>query len=235
MAVKSKKKANAQAGNELLENPEALAQELTKWEQWLEDNKKPVIALVTVIALVIAGIFGYRYYISYQNTEAQNEMFQAIYYFEQDSVIQALRGDGANLGFIQIEQDYAGTPAANLAKFYIGAGYLQLGEFKSALLYLDEFEADDLLVQSKAYSLMGDANMELGEYAEAADLYERAANDSPTDQFSPYYLMKAGLAHEQAGNNDAAAEVYRQVIDEYPNSDVLPQAKKYLHRIVGAA
>lgn len=234
MAVKSKKKANAQAGNELLENPEALAQELTKWEQWLENNKKPVIGVVVVIALAIAGIFGYRYYIAYQNTEAQNEMFQAIYYFEQDSVVQALRGDGANLGFIQIEQDYAGTPAANLAKFYIGAGYLQLGEYESALLYLEEFSANDLLVQSKAYSLRGDAHMELGEYAEAAELYERAAGFQPTDQFSPYYLMKAGLAHEQAGNNEEAASAYRQVIDEYPNSDIVPQAKKYLHRIVGA-
>lgn len=233
MAVKSKKKADSQASNELLENPEALAEQLTKGEQWFEDHKKTVFIVIAVIAVAIAGIFGYRYYISYQNEEAQSEMFQAIYYFEQDSVVQALRGDGANLGFIQIEQDYKGTDAANLAKFYIGASYLQLEDYESAILYLEEFSAGDLLVQSKAYSLMGDAHMELGEYTEAAELYERAANHKPTDQFSPAYLMKAGLAHERAGNNDSASGVYQQIIDDYPTSDLIPQAKKYLYRITG--
>lgn len=234
MAVKSKKKAQSHSSNELLENPEALAEQLSRGEEWFEKHKKTVFAGVAIIALAIAGIFGYRYYVSYQNEEAQNEMFQAIYYFEQDSVVQALRGDGANLGFIQIEQDYKGTAAANLAKFYIGAGYLQMEDYESALLYLEEFSSDDLLVQSKAYSLMGDAHMELEEYSEAADLYERAAGNKPTDEFSPYYLMKAALAHEKAGNNEAAAEAYRTVIDTYPNSDLVPQAKKFMYRITGA-
>lgn len=235
MAVKSKKKSESHASNELLENPEALAQELSKWEQWLEKHKNTTIAVISVIALVIAAVFGYRYYIAYQNTEAQNEMFQAVYYFEQDSVVQALRGDGANLGFIQIEEDYRGTAAANLAKFYIGASYLKLEDYESSLLYLEEFSSNDLLVQSKAYSLMGDAHMELGEYDEAASLYERAANHKPTDQFSPFYLMKAALAYEQAGKNEEATGAYQKIIDQYPTSDLVPQAKKYMHRITGAA
>jgi TolA-binding protein len=234
MAVKSKKKKDTHSNNELLENPEALAEQLSKTEEFFVQHKVKVIAAVTLIALVIAGVFGYRYYQSYQNTEAQNEMFQAVYYFEQDSLRQALRGDGANLGLVQIEEEYAGTDAANLAKFYIGASYLQLGEFKSALLYLDEFKADDLLIQSKTYSLMGDAHMELGEFSEAAAQYVRAANYKPTDEFSPGYLLKAGLAYEEAGNNEEAVSAYQQIIDEYPTSDLVPQAKKFMRRLAGA-
>lgn len=234
MAVKSKKKKETHSSNELLENPEALAEQISKTEEFFIEHKVKVIAAVAVVALAIAGIFGYRYYQSYQNTEAQNEMFQAIYYFEQDSLSQALRGDGANLGLIQIEQEYSGTDAANLAKFYIGASYLQLGEYSSALLYLEEFNADDLLVQGQAYSLMGDAHMELEQYGEAAAQYIKAANYKPTDAISPSYLMKAGLAYEQAGDNEQAASAYQRVVDEYPTSDLVPQANKYLHRIIGA-
>jgi tetratricopeptide (TPR) repeat protein len=234
MAVKSKKKKESHSSNELLENPEALAQQISKTEEFFIQHKTKVIVAVAVVAVAIAGIFGYRYYESYQNTEAQNEMFQAIYYFEQDSLSQALRGDGANLGLIQIEQEYTGTDAANLAKFYIGASYLKLGEYSSALLYLEEFSADDLLIQGQAYNLMGDAHMELEQYSEAAAQYVKAANYKPTDAISPSYLMKAGLAYEQAGDNEQAASAYQRVVDEYPTSDLVPQANKYLHMITGA-
>jgi hypothetical protein len=42
-------------------------------------------------------------------------MFQAVYYFEADSLDKALNGDGNNLGFLEIIDEYSVTDAANLA------------------------------------------------------------------------------------------------------------------------
>ena len=78
--------------NEILESPEALAERLQGAETWVERHPKTVIGVAVAIALVVGGYFGFRYYIDNQNAEAQREMFQAVYYFEADSLNLALNG-----------------------------------------------------------------------------------------------------------------------------------------------
>lgn len=233
MAVKNKK-ANEQHGADLLEDPEALAGQLTKTEEYISKHKGMVFGVAVVVALLIAGYFGYRYYQNTQNLKAQNEMFQAIHYFESDSLDLALKGDGNNLGFLSIIDEYGITDAANLANFYAGAAYLKKGQPAQAVLYLEDFNADDLLVQARAYSLIGDAYMEQEKFKEAADYYQKAADYKPNKYFTPQYLMKAALAYEKAGNNEAAIQAYDRVIEKYWDSNEFQAAKKYKARLAGA-
>src|SRR5512146_1260916 len=95
--------------HELIENPEALKETLAGAENWLERNPKIVIGIAAIIVLVVGGYFGFSYYKDNQNAQAQKEMFQAVHYFEADSLDLALKGDGNNLGFINIIEDYGIT------------------------------------------------------------------------------------------------------------------------------
>lgn len=225
--AKSNKKKEQDHSNDLLENPEALADQLSRTEQFIEENKGLVLGVATVLLLVVGGYFGFDYFKSSQNEKAQNEMFQAIYYFESDSLDLALNGDGINLGFKDIIDEYSITEAANLANYYAGASYLKQGDFKSALLYLEDFSSNDLLVQARAYSLMGDAYMELEDYSSAADYYAKAAEYKPNKYFSPRYHMKAAIAYENANNIEAAIKAYDVIINEYWDSSEAQTAKKY--------
>ncbi|HET9486191.1 MAG TPA: cytochrome C biosynthesis protein, partial [Chryseosolibacter sp.] len=110
--------------HELVENPQALAEKLQGAETWMERHPKTTIGILAAIVLLVGGFFGYRYYKDSQEAEAQREMFQAIYYFEADSLDLALDGDGNNLGFISIIDDYGITDAAKLANYYAGAAFL---------------------------------------------------------------------------------------------------------------
>ena len=169
MAVKAKKQAEKEHhATDLLESSEALAEQLTKTEAYLEQNKSIVFIIIGVFVLVIGGFFGYRYYAMNQSKIAQGEMFQAIYYFEADSLNLALNGDGNNYGFLDIIDNYGVSDAANLAHFYAGAAYLKQGQYVEAIDYLEGFSASDYLVQARAYSLIGDAHMELGDFSAAA-------------------------------------------------------------------
>jgi hypothetical protein len=107
--------------HELLENSDALKEKLVVAEGWVEQNPKTVIGIALAILVVVGGYFGFEYYKNDQNTQAQKDMFQAIYYFEADSLNLALNGDGNNLGFLAIIEDYGITDAGNLAHFYAGA------------------------------------------------------------------------------------------------------------------
>ena len=86
-----------------------------------------------VIIVIASGVFFINYTKTSKNTTAQADMFQAQYYFEQDSLDLALNGDGRNLGFLSIIDIYGGTEAANLSNYYVGAIYLKEQKFQLAL------------------------------------------------------------------------------------------------------
>lgn len=217
--------------HELLENPEALADKLQGAETWAERHPKTVISISVLIALIVGGYFAFQYYKNSKEADAQREMFQAVYYFEADSLDLALKGDGNNLGFIDIIDEYGITDAAKLANYYAGVAYLKQGKFDVARLYLEDFSADDLLVQARAYSLIGDTYMEEGNYEEAAKYYDKAADYKPNKFFTPTYLMKAALAYEKSNQNDKAKDAYDKVINEYWESSEYQNARKFRARL----
>ena len=219
--------AKKDESKDLLQNPEALAEKLEGAENWLEQNSKLVIGVVAVLLVAVAGYFGFMYYKSNQDAQAQREMFQAIYYFEADSLNLALNGDGNNLGFIDIIDEYKFSDAANLAHFYAGVSYLKQGKYEAARLYLQDFSSNDLLVQARAYSLIGDAYMEEENFEEAAKYYDKAAAYKPNRFFTPTYLMKAALAYEKLNQAEKAKAAYDQIITKYWESAEYQNARKF--------
>lgn len=231
----TKKKIKKKPERELLENPEALAEKLSRSEQWIEDHKNLVFAVLGVIVLAIGATLFYRYYIGNQNNMAQSEMFQAQYWFEADSIDLALNGDGNNYGFLEIIDNYGSTKAANLAHFYVGACYMKNGEFDNAISYLSIFNADDKLVQARAYSLIGDAHMEKGEYNSAAEFYGKASDHYPNEFFTPQYLMKEALAYEKLEDFNRALASYDEIINKFTKSAEIQNARKQRARIESKA
>lgn len=217
--------------HELLENPEALKEKLFVAEDWLERNAKLVVGIAAAILIFVGGYFAFNYYKGNQDAIAQSEMFQAVYYFEADSLDKALNGDGNNLGFLQIIDEFGITDAANLAHYYAGVSYLKQGKYELSRLYLSDFSSNDLLIQARAYSLLGDAYMEEEKYDEAARYYSKAANYKPNKFFSPAYLMKEALAYERLNQPDKAREAYDKIITQYWESPEYQNARKLKARL----
>jgi len=215
---------------ELVENPDALADRFAGSEDFVKRNKSMLLGIFALVAAIIVGGFLYYNYRRTQNAEAQRAMFQAVYYFEADSLNRALNGDGQYDGLLAISEEYGGTKAGNLADFYAGVALLKEGKFAEAVAHLKDFESDDYLMQARAYSLTGDALLEQGKNKEAADMYLKAANENPNPYFSPQYLMKAGIAYEADNNYKAAAEAYDKIITDYVASAEVVDAKKYKAR-----
>ena len=220
----SKKKSEEHiSGFETVENA------LSKTEQYIEENKKSLTIIVTVIILVVGGYLLYtRVLLSPKEIEAQSQMFRAEQYFEQDSFRLALEGDGDALGFIDIIDEYGITKSANLANYYAGISYLRLGEYDDAIEYLKKFDANDKLVSVIALGALGDAYVETGDYNEAVALFEKAANKNKNDFTSAIYLKKAGLVYEALENYSKAISMYEKIKTLYPESDEANDIDKYI-------
>lgn len=210
---------------------EHLEEALTSSEQFIEKNQKMLINIVLVLIVVIGGYFGYKHFVSApQAQEASNQIFGAQNYFEKDSFNLALNGDGNILGFIEIADKYSSTPTGNLANFYAGLSYLYLGEYENAISSLKNFSSDDLLMANMAIANIGDAYMQLGDYAKAAENYKKAASSNANDFSTPTFLMKNALALEKNNDYAGALKVYEKVEKEFPASPEGRDIEKYIER-----
>ena len=229
--AKSKKEDKNQ-GIDLLENPEIIAD---KAEEFFNNkrNQNILYGVVLAVALVVGGVAFLRYQNNSNNEEAQQEMFQAIYYFETDSLGKALNGDGNNYGFLDIIDEYSGTKASNIASFYAGTSFLKLGDYENAIEYLKEFGSSDYLLQARAYSLIADAFMELDEFEEAISYYSKAVSYKPNKEFTPIYLKKLAIAQEESGSLKEAAAAYKKITEDFPNSKLEQEARKQSARLEG--
>ena len=210
-------KENVQKDEERLEQIETT---LGKTEMFIENNRKPIIIVVAILIVAILAIFGVKKFIMEpRETEAANAIFHAEQLFEKDDYATALNGDGNIDGFLSVINEYGGTKSGNLARYYAGVCYLNLGDFDNAIKYLREYKGKDLFVKPLAMGAMGDAYMELGNAGEAAKCYEKAGKDTDNVLTSPMFLMKAGYAYEMVENYKKALEVYNIIKNDYPTSN----------------
>ena len=235
MAKKQTKKSPHDPVEELLENPAEIAERLSRGEDFLKKNSKVLAGVLAAAIILIGGILFFQINNQNQNENAQGEMFQAVYFYEQDSVDYALNGDGINPGFLTVVDEYPNTDAANLAHYYIGSIYLSERKFSEALPHLEEFSSDDYLVQANAYSLIGDANLELGNTSEAIANYKKAANYESNKYFTPKYLSKLAVAYEKEGQLTEAIAAYQEIEDKYFESFEFSAARKHRARLEGLA
>jgi len=199
------------------------------WGRW---GKQASYALL-VIAVLVAGYFGYKSFISEPNEKKADEaMFRAEEYYRMDSARLALNGDNVNAGFLKLMSKYSGTKAANLAAFYAGSCYLKLGDYNNAVKYLKDFSTSAEQIQVRAYGLLGDAYAELNKKEEAAAQYKKAGTYYEKDDLlSPEYLFRAGYLYESMGKAQDAIAMYQLIKDKYPTSQRGYDIDKYLGRL----
>ena len=218
---------NLPAENPLLEDPDALAARLVESEDFVRNNRNLLLGILAVVVLAVVGGFGYYTWRNQQDSKAQASMFRAVNNWEADSLNKAIKGDGKAPGLTTVANEYGNTKAGNLANFYAGVASLKQGKYKEALDFLEDFSSDDYLVQSRAYSLMGDAQLELNKSKEAADLYAKAADHNANEFFSPGYLLKEGTARELAKDDEGAIKAYDRIITDYPTAQEVAEARQY--------
>lgn len=209
-------KENVQKDEERLEQIETT---LGRTEMFIENHRKSITIIVAILIVAILAIFGVKKFVMEpRETAAANAMFHAEQLFEKDDYATALSGDGNIDGFLGVISEYGGTKSGNLARYYAGVCYLNLGDYNNAIKYLSEYKGKDLFVKPLAMGAMGDAYMELDNPAEAAKCYEKAGKETNNVLTSPMFLMKAGYAYEMVENYKKALEVYNIIKNDYPTS-----------------
>ena len=200
---------------------------------FVKNNKKGLTYALTALVIGLAGYFGYtEMYQKPREEKAADAMFAAEKYFAMDSSNLVLNGDGSSKGVLYVINQFGGTKAANLAKYYAGISYYRTNDFNKAIEYLKDFSTSAKQVQAIAYGTTGDAYSELKNTDEAISYYKKAGAHFPEDEaISSEYLYRAAALLELNGKADDAVEIYKNIKSKYPKSEIGLLADKFINKL----
>lgn len=192
-----------------------------------------IIIPIVIIVVICGSIFIWynNFYRVDKNSNAQDESFMAIRYFEGRNWDRALNGDGNYPGFLTIIDKYKGTNTANIANYYTGIIYLNESNYDSAIKYFSQYNAKDDVTKITVLGLLGDSNVELKKYDEAVSYYKKAINEAKNKegQFGSIYMLKLGLVYEALNKNKDALDTYNEIKRLYINPPI-DNIDKYIGR-----
>ena len=214
---------------------ESLGEAMNKTELFLEKNGRTMSYVIVALFLLAALIYGYRALIVAPRAEKAAAMIaqaQSLFESETPDYELALTGDANGAGFLDVVEQFGGTPSGNLAKHYAGICYLRLGDLEQAAAYLAKFSPvsgiPGAIVNAQNYGLQGDVAVEQQNYAKAVKFYNKAVKASDNNLTAPMYLRKAALAEQAQGNKAAAAALLERILASYPSSMEAREAEKLL-------
>ncbi len=222
------------AENKQVQPTESSEAALAKAKGFWDKYSKPLMIVSALLIVVIGGWYGYQHFVVKPKEEkAVEAIFRAEEYFRMDSLNLALNGDGQNLGFEKIADKFSGTKTGELASIYAGACYIRLNNADKAVKHLKGFSSSSNLVQARAYKLLGDAYADLGKNEDALSSYKKAAAEFTKDEAnSPEYLfMAAYFADQVMKNKDEAVKLYKEIKEEFPQSQQARDADTYLAKL----
>lgn len=222
--------------NQLADPEVQIEQAIYKSEHFIEKNGKKLLIALCVVVVIIGCYFGYTHLVKAPKEQKASTMaYGAQLLFGQGEFDKALNGDGNNPGFIEIIKNYGSTATGNSAAHYAGICYIKIGDFKTAISYLEKYNdvkgevASIINAQNKG--LIGDAYVELKDNTKALSFYEKAIAISDNELTAPYYLMKAAGVYEATGNKEKALECYQKIKNTYFQSLEARDIDKYIGKL----
>ncbi len=200
---------------------------------FFDKNQKMISYVLLGLGLLAAIYFAYKYlYIGPREKDAANAMYKAEDMFAKDSFALALENPGGGFdGFLGIIDNYSGTKASNLAKYYAGICYLNIGKYQEAVDYLEDYTASDEVTSITKTGALGDAHAELGNKEKALELYKKASSAADNDLLAPYYMFKVAMMYQAEGKTAEATEQLQQIKTKYPDSAEASSATSLLARM----
>ena len=127
----------------------------------------------------------------------------------------------------KIIETFSGTDAATEAVVTLNQVRMVNGQSELAVVSLQEYLKTNpkKVYKVPAQGLLGEALENAGRSEEAGAAYLGAAEDAEVDYLKAQYLLSAARAYGNAGKVDEAVKALQTIIDKYPKTTALTEAR----------
>jgi predicted negative regulator of RcsB-dependent stress response len=208
-----------------------VAEVTSEAQHWLEEYKKPLLYGAIALVAIIGGSLAWKNYQAGNQTKAVQAMWKAEQMFEQDSFAVALNNPGGGYeGFLGIISKYGSTSAGNMAKYYAGVSYLQLGKFDEAIKHLDDFSPSGTVSPTMKNGALADAYSEKQDFGKALKYYKEAATSGSVEDLKALYLKRYAMLSEKQGDVSSALSAYSEIKEKYSTTTEGRDIDKFIAR-----
>ncbi len=190
-----------------------------------------ILGVAGVLVLAVAGYYVLDYLNEQKDQEAKEQAIQAFKNYERDSLDKALKGTSQYPGLEKIVDEYGSTKTGRLAKYMLGTALVAQGKNDEGLKYLESFGNNGTLVSAVNFAAQAYVFEEKKEPRKAAQLWEKAASIKENAFTTPEYLQQAARCYMDAGDNEAALNIFKDIKKRYPNSEAGRNADKFIARL----
>lgn len=170
---------------------------------WAQTNLKAVLIGLAVVIAVAVGIW------LYVATQAGKEQRAATELAQASSAVAAGNFALAETDLARVVQQYGGTDAGKQAVLLLSEAMYGQGKYQDGIAVIQRHldSAPDHL-RTAFLSQLAAGYEELGNFAEAASTYLRAAESARFDADKAMLRADAARAHTLAGNTEAAKQLW---------------------------
>ena len=198
---------------------------------WYKTHQRQVTWAVVAIAGVITAIW-------FVTTYQRNKEYAAIGALENArTAAQSGNLPLAASDLSRVVATYRGTLAGDEAVLLLGQVRLQQGQPDLAAQEVQAAIGRGLASQfrAQAHGLLGTALEELGDYGQAGQAYENAADEAWYDFMAADYLNDAGRVYAVSGDTSKAVALYRRVVTDFEGTQGAAEAAVRVAELEAAA
>jgi outer membrane protein assembly factor BamD (BamD/ComL family) len=194
---------------------------------WYKNRQRQIVAAVAIVAAIALVAW------FIMASGRRKEEFAARSLNQARTAAEAGNLPLASSELQKLISAYKGTDAANEAVITLNQVRMINGQNELAVVGLREFLGGNPPEQYRtpASGLLGAALENAKRWDEAAKAYTQASNTAEVDYLKAQYLVDAGRAFRMAGKLDEAARVYRTILQKYPKSNSVTEAKVRLAEV----
>ena len=183
-------------------------EQVDKLKKWWDSNGMQIIAGAV---LGLAGIFGWNYYVDYQDSQALNA--RALYL--------SYASDSANVGaYDKLIKDHPSSSYADQATLLMAKYLFEAENYSLALDALKPLMSrENSVIASTAALRSASLYLELGQHQEALAVL----NMDNANEFSGLFYNLAGDVYLDLGNNEEARNSYALAIENITDNSSLSQ------------
>lgn len=208
---------------------------------WAVTHRDELRVTAIVVAVVLLAAVGYGSYRSHQRASAERAFDEALTIFhapvagepgaaQAAGTVYATKAEKeqkAASAFGEVAKRYGSSPSGRRARYYAALANLDLGKTAEAEAELKDLstKGDDPLLRDLARLALADLYRSSGRFDQALEGYRRIADDAGAVVPRDHALMRVGATLEDAKRAPEAIQAYRRVVEEFPSSVYLTDAK----------